>query len=80
MQNKPVDREDIKTKAQRNKDLMHKLKQQAIQEEKMKRKFNKDIENMDKLSSCLPSEDPEPSSVIVCKEMFLYSALRSRAI
>lgn len=49
IRNKPVDREDIKTKAQRNKDLLHKLKQQAVQEEKARRKFNKDIDNMDKL-------------------------------
>lgn len=49
VKNKPVDREDIKTKAQRNKDLLNKLKQQAIQDEKAKRKFNKDIDNLDKL-------------------------------
>lgn len=49
VKNKPVDREDIKSTAQRNKDLSHKLKQKAVQEEKARRKFHKDIDNMDKL-------------------------------
>lgn len=46
---RPVNREDIKTTAQRNKDMLNKLKQKAVREEKAQRKFHKDIENLDKL-------------------------------
>jgi len=44
-----VDRADIKTTAQRNRDVLNMWKQKTVQKEKAQRKFNKDIENLDKL-------------------------------
>lgn len=49
VERKPVNRGDLKTTAQRNKGLLHAVKERAVQEEKARRKFYKDVDNMDKL-------------------------------
>lgn len=49
VERKPVNREDIKTTAQRNRGILNAMKERVVQEEKARRKFNKDIDNMDKL-------------------------------
>ena len=46
---KPVNRDDLKTTAQRNRGLLNAMKERAVQEEKARRRFNKDVENYDKL-------------------------------
>jgi hypothetical protein len=47
--NKPVDRTQAKTQAQRNKDKLAKVKQMLVKKEAEQRKMNKDLERVDKL-------------------------------
>ena len=47
--NKPVDRLDLKTQAQRNKDKLHALKMQQQKEDKQKKLFAKDVARLDKI-------------------------------
>lgn len=49
VERKPVNRDDLKTTAQRNRGLLNAMKERAVQEEKARRRFNKDVENYDKL-------------------------------
>ena len=50
VERKPVNRADLKTTAQRNRGMLHAIKERAFLQEKARRKFNKDIENFDKLA------------------------------
>jgi len=47
--NKPVDRLNIKTQAQRNREIAVRMKAQKLKELKDKRKFDKDIERIGNL-------------------------------
>lgn len=47
--NKPVDRLNIKTTTQRNRDALIKLKDKKLKETLLKRKFDKDVERLDNL-------------------------------
>lgn len=49
VERKPVNRDDLKTTAQRNRGLLNATKERAVQEEKARRRFNKDVEKYDKL-------------------------------
>ena len=48
--NKPVDRLNIKSEVIRNKQKSSKAKLRAIKDKDIKRKFNKDLERVDKLA------------------------------
>ena len=65
--NDPIDRLDIKTQTQRNRDMLSKLKQQKIKEEVEKRKFAKDIERLENLTKQAENEAKQSKNRIELK-------------